>query len=221
MADPDSIKKVPIGTEAELSYDEKGHPIAPDIFPPAEWLERLKAEYSGQHGGETLPAGCDVDRMAIAVLTLNVDESTEILESLLVTQKDDYTIDQKMLSRVRELLRGNKACEMEQGEWAYEICKRAGLYHNWSPYAEVRAVTLPYDDADEPCESFRAYFLGYFWVCVCTCVNTCKPLEYALGEATVLIIHSLRATSTRHWHSRERRAGPTCSHGSRYGLAPP
>jgi hypothetical protein len=79
-----------------------------------------------------------------------------------------------MLARVRELIQGHESCGMEQGEWAYEVCKRAGLCHNWSPYAEVRAVTLPYDDPDEACESFRAYLLGYFWVCVCTMVNTCE-----------------------------------------------
>ena len=79
-----------------------------------------------------------------------------------------------MLARLRELIQGNEHCEMERGDWSYEVCKRAGLYANWSPYAEVRAVTLPYDDPDEPCESLRAYLLGYFWVCVCTSVNTCK-----------------------------------------------
>ncbi|CRK29239.1 hypothetical protein BN1723_018384, partial [Verticillium longisporum] len=99
--------------------------------------------------------------MVAAILTLNEDESVQVLEDLLVSQREDYTIDRQMMERLRELIRGNKACDMEQGEWAYEVCKRAGLCNNWSPYAEVRAVTLPYDDADEACESFRAYVLGY------------------------------------------------------------
>ncbi|KFA54222.1 hypothetical protein S40293_08147 [Stachybotrys chartarum IBT 40293] len=141
-------------------------------FPPTEWLERLKAEYSGQHGGETLPAGCDLDRMASSILTINVEDSVNVLQGLLKSQKDDYTIDRKMMARFSELIEGSEACEMKEGEWAYEVCRRAGLCHNWSPYAEVRAVTLPYDDAEEACESFRAYLLGYFWVCVCTSVNT-------------------------------------------------
>jgi hypothetical protein len=59
---------------------------------------------------------------------------------------------------------------------AYLCCKTAGKMQNWSPYAEVRAVTLPYDDPEEPCESVRAYVLGFFWVCVCTAVNTCEFL---------------------------------------------
>ncbi|RBQ73080.1 hypothetical protein VDGD_06060 [Verticillium dahliae] len=175
-ADNDRVSGLPldkIDHTVDIEQDDRKNEIdAEDQFPPEGWFERLKAEYTGQHGGETLPAGCDPDRMVAAILTLNEDESVQVLEDLLVSQREDYTIDRQMMARLRELIRGNKACDMEQGEWAYEVCKRAGLCHNWSPYAEVRAVTLPYDDADEACESFRAYVLGYFWVCVCTAVNT-------------------------------------------------
>lgn len=165
-----------IKIEPYIEYAEKpGQPTSPDTFPPLEWLDRLKAEYTGQHGGETLPAGCDPDRMARAVLTYEPEEAVEILKDMLVEQKDDYTIDQRMLARVRELVRGHAACEMKMGDWSYEVCKRAGLCHNWSPYVEVRAVTLPYDDVEETCESLRAYLLGYFWVCACTGINTCEP----------------------------------------------
>lgn len=173
----------PAKLESVVEYDEKTNHLDPsEDSPPSEWLERLKAEYTGQHDGETLPAGCDPDRMARAVLTLSEAEAAQYLEQMLVEQKDDYTIDQRMLARVRELLRGYKGCGMEQGEWSYELCKRAGLCYNWSPYAEVRAVTLPYDDPEEACESFRAYFLGYFWVCVCTLINTCGFLSPQLRD---------------------------------------
>lgn len=181
-ADNDRVSGLPLDKTdhtIDIEQDDRKNEIdAEDQFPPEGWFERLKAEYTGQHGGETLPAGCDPDRMVAAILTLNEDESVQVLEDLLVSQREDYTIDRQMMARLRELIRGNKACDMEQGEWAYEVCKRAGLCHNWSPYAEVRAVTLPYDDADEACESFRAYVLGYFWVCVCTAVNTCKLSSY-------------------------------------------
>jgi OPT family small oligopeptide transporter len=177
--DPESPGSNPLYGKDEILIDHAEKPLHINgggdgpSFPPIDWLERLKGEYTGQHGGETLPAGCDPDRMASAVLTLNVDQAVEVLQSLLVSQRDDYTIDQVMLARVRELVDGGaKGCGMAEEDWAYEVCKRAGLCHNWSPYAEVRAVTLPYDDPEEPCESVRAYILGYFWVCVCTAVNT-------------------------------------------------
>lgn len=143
---------------------------------PNEWLLRFIDEYSGKHDGqsETLPAGCDPERAAAAVLSLNEDESVRILTELVETSQNDYTIDTNLLRRCAELAEGNIACGMEQGEWAYVTCKTAGLIHNWSPYAEVRAVTVPYDDPDEPCESIRAYAVGMFWVVVATAVNTCE-----------------------------------------------
>lgn len=149
-----------------------------DIWPgrwqaPEEWLTRFIEEYSGQHTGETLPAGSDPHRIAAAVFTMGEDESTIILNSIIKDHRQDYTFDQSVMHQLTKLVEGNEKCEMEHGEWTYQICKAAGLMHNWSPYAEVRAVTLPYDDHEEACESIRAYVLGFFWVCVCTAVNTC------------------------------------------------
>ncbi|KAF3765425.1 hypothetical protein M406DRAFT_78222 [Cryphonectria parasitica EP155] len=140
--------------------------------PPEEWLVRLKEGYTGRHGGETLPPGSDPDRVAEAIFTMNEEDSVDFLKTVLVNHQHDYSFDVNLMQRCRELVEGHGACAMEQGDWAYETCKTAGLIHNWSPYTEVRAVTIPYDDPSEPCESFRAYFLGMFWVCVCTAVNT-------------------------------------------------
>jgi hypothetical protein len=148
--------------------------VGPELWaPPQEWLERLVSEYAGQHDGEALPPGSDPNRVALSILTLSEEESVKTMEKFTMTQKNDYTVDHTLLQRLEELIEGNEACGMERGEWAYQTCKRAGIIHNWSPYAEVRAVTLPYDDPDEPCESFRAYILGFFWVIVVTAVNTC------------------------------------------------
>ncbi|KAH6711880.1 oligopeptide transporter 2 [Leptodontidium sp. MPI-SDFR-AT-0119] len=141
---------------------------------PDEWHQRLVAEYSGQHDGksETLPAGSDPERVATAILTLNEEESLKILKDLVENCHNDYTIDHVLIERCKELLEGSAACELGHDDWAYVICKTAGTVHNWSPYAEVRAVTLPYDDPEEPCESIRAYVVGFFWVCVASAVNT-------------------------------------------------
>ncbi|KAE9363835.1 oligopeptide transporter 2 [Stipitochalara longipes BDJ] len=164
-----------------IGADEKridGYDLSPSLsdrwLPPEEWLDRFVQEYSGQHGGdsETLPAGANANRVATSVLTFNEEESVKILESLIEDHQTDYTIDHNLLLRCRDLIQGHTACEMEEGEWAYVVCKTAGLVNNWSPYAEVRAVTLPYDDPEEPCESIRAYVVGFFWVCCATAVNT-------------------------------------------------
>lgn len=144
--------------------------------PSQEWLERFIQEYSGKHGGdsEALPAGADPMRTATCVFTFNEEASVKILESLIEDHVEDYSIDKNLLVHCRELIQGPTACNMEEGDWAYTVCKTAGMVNNWSPYAEVRSVTLPYDDPEEPCESFRAYIVGFFWVCVATAVNTCE-----------------------------------------------
>lgn len=166
-----------------IDVHEKSDASSAQWVPPEEWVLRLIDEYSGRHGGdtETLPPGSDVNRVAAAIFSMNEEESVKILKSLIESQQQDYTFDHVQMHHIKQLVEGNEACEMDHGEWAYETCKTAGLMHNWSPYAEVRAVTLPYDDPDEPCESFRAYVLGFFWVCVCTAVNTCEPLCWSRG----------------------------------------
>lgn len=139
--------------------------------PPIAWLERLKADYTGQHDGETLPPGSDPDRVVEAVFTMNEPSSVEVLNFYINEHSTDYTFDRVLMGRIKDLVRGYKACDMEESEWDYQVCKTAGMIHNWSPYAEVRATTVPYDDMDEPCETVRAYILGFFWVCVCTALN--------------------------------------------------
>ena len=160
--------------DKRIAYDEKKELSAEPWTPPQDWIQRLIAEYDGQHDGEALPPGADIPRVATSILTLNEEQALETIHSYLRSQENDYTIDQKLLQRLGELTQGNEFCHMERGDWEYETCKMAGIVHNWSPYAEVRAVTLPYDDMEETCESFRAYVLGFFWVCVVTAVNTCK-----------------------------------------------
>lgn len=184
-----NIELSPVGAlEAKAARDDK-EKIAPLVrettvssttesldqwSPPKEWLLRFTDEYSGEHNGETLPPGSDPDRVAVNVFTLSEEQSIEILKETIDTHQQDYTFDKAFMARIKLMVQGNEVNGLEHGEWSYQVCKTAGIVHNWSPYTEVRSVTVPYDDPDEPCETFRAYVLGLFWVCVCTAVNTCE-----------------------------------------------
>ena len=141
---------------------------------PEDWYERLKDEYSGRHELESLPPGCDPDRFARAILTMNEHESVEILVGILNNLHNDYTFDLTQVDRMKDLIQVAEHNGLEYNEWAYQVCKMAGIFHNWSAYLEVRSCTLPYDDVEEPCETFRAYLVGFFWVIVMTAVNTCE-----------------------------------------------
>lgn len=208
---------------------------------PEEWLERFKSEYTGQHGGETLPPGSDPDRVAEAIFTMSVSQSVDRLRSIIVDQAQDYSFDTVLMRRCKDLVEGREACAMKQEEWEYYVCRTAGLIHNWSPYTEVRAVTLPYDDTDETCESVRAWVLGMFWVIVCTSVNTCEPelllytVSYAqcvrtfqgsdkavwcplvLGNLANRVLHSLRSPPAGHINPWCCSATAPGAHGPPHG----
>lgn len=170
--------------------DEKADPDAAGWSVPEEWIARFIDEYTGDHGGksETLPPGSDPELTARAVMTFHEDEAKKLLVERVNADHYDYNFDTVMMERLKMLIEGPEACGYEYNDWAYITSKTAGYIHNWSPYAEVRAVTIPYDDPAEPCESFRAYFLGFFWVIVVTAVNTCEsrrwrttPTEWRAG----------------------------------------
>lgn len=190
-----------------------------DRTPPEDWLERLKDEYSGQHEGESLPPGCDPDRFAIAILTMNEEQSVECLNGINNNLHNDYTFDSVQAVRMRELLGGSEACGLERSEWSYQVCKMAGIFHNWSAYLEVRACTLPYDDIDEPCETIRAYIVGFFWVIVMTAGDTCefdRILTWGLSSAQADKLPSLRSSSARYLYSQSSRSIALCPYGSKY-----
>lgn len=157
-------------------HDEKAQSPDQGWTVPEDWISRFIDEYTGEHGGqtETLPPGADPELTARAVLTYHQDEAVKMLEARINATDYDYNFDTVLMERMKVLVLGPEASVMEYGHWAYVTSKTAGFIHNWSPYAEVRAVTVPYDDPAEPCETFRAYFLGFFWVIIVTAVNTCK-----------------------------------------------
>ncbi|KAF3986162.1 hypothetical protein FT663_04996 [Candidozyma haemuli var. vulneris] len=56
-------------------------------------------------------------------------------------------------------------------DWDLQIRTEAALVAYWSPYAEVRAVTDPFDDPETPCETFRVYVIGIIWVVLGTVIG--------------------------------------------------
>ena len=65
-----------------------------------------------------------------------------------------------MMTKIRRLVQGYKAADMEESDWLFDLKTEAAILHYHSPYPEVRAVTDPFDDPSIPVETFRAYVLG-------------------------------------------------------------
>ncbi|GEQ68738.1 hypothetical protein JCM33374_g2406 [Metschnikowia sp. JCM 33374] len=56
-------------------------------------------------------------------------------------------------------------------DWELQVKTEAGIIEFHSPYAEVRGVTEPYDDADLPCETLRVYIVGIIWTAIGAFIN--------------------------------------------------
>ncbi|GEQ68734.1 hypothetical protein JCM33374_g2402 [Metschnikowia sp. JCM 33374] len=56
-------------------------------------------------------------------------------------------------------------------DWDLQVRTEAGIIEFHSPYAEVRAVTEPYDDAELPCETLRVYIVGIIWTALGSFIN--------------------------------------------------
>ena len=186
--------------------------------PPDEWLARFIDSYTGEHSGETLPPGADVVRTALAVFTMNEEDSLVYLKGFLQEFHNDYTINTDFQQYIRDLVLGHEHCQLSYSDWAYETSRVAGVCDNWSPYAEVRAVLLPYDDPGMACETLRAYVIASFWTIVGTFVNVCEYHRVDTGGVADSV-NSLQPTSARYRFPRFPRPavdGPDGPWGGRH-----
>ena len=76
------------------------------------------------------------------------------------------------MTKIRQLVLGYKASDMDVSEWEFELKVEAAMIHFHSPYPEVRSATQPFDDPSEPVETFRAYFMGLCLVSGSSALNT-------------------------------------------------
>ena len=82
-------------------------------IPSTNWIQRFLVDYTGEHAGETLPAGTDPERCAYSVLTMDETAAVDHLKYVIVEHADDYTFDTAFMARIKELILGNTHCGME------------------------------------------------------------------------------------------------------------
>ncbi|EER36148.1 hypothetical protein CTRG_00888 [Candida tropicalis MYA-3404] len=56
-------------------------------------------------------------------------------------------------------------------DWSLQLRLEAALIDVWSPYPQVRTVTVPYDDPEVPVETFRVYLIGIIWTAIGAVIN--------------------------------------------------
>lgn len=150
-------------------------------------VQALEAKLGGDVEGLIAPMD-DVEYVMDKIEAMTVEEAQEILRTMLEEHEYDYNFAQSLRDQITTLLRGPPENDSTGGDWATEIKTVAALNRFYSPYPEVRAITTPDDDADMPCETLRAHFLGLVWAVIGQSTNSLFNSRFpsiSLGSAVV------------------------------------
>ena len=61
---------------------------------------------------------------------------------------------------------------MAEADWSFHIRAEAAIIYFYSPYPEVRSVTVPWDDETTPCETIRVYVIATIFIMGSTALNS-------------------------------------------------
>lgn len=89
-----------------------------------------------------------------------------------VDEKKDSNDNQEVISLgTSGELEANESKTHEVTDWPLQVKLEAAMIAYHSPYAEVRAVTDPFDDPTLPVETLRVYILGLVWTAIGSFIN--------------------------------------------------
>lgn len=120
-------------------------------------------------------------------MEMSSNEAIEILRETIKHHDDDLNFPQTVMDKIENLVNyGPAAINGDEEGFIREAKIEATLIYWYSPYPEVRAVTVPFDDTEEPCDTPRAYLLGLVWAVVGTGVN--QFLAHASPALPLLLV---------------------------------
>lgn len=182
-----SLEAVAVGLTSEQKFYilrrlEFGHLESLDDLPPQAtfMLEKISTleineaveilrEFLKQHGSDMNISHELVLFIERLVEGQTSDSSSSKTEDASQDEKKDEAVER--LEPIGPSLSGGSGFEKEIFDWELQTKTEAGMIAFWSPYAEVRAVTDPYDDPNIPCETWRVYFLGLVWTVLSCIIN--------------------------------------------------
>ncbi|KAI5959449.1 OPT6 [Candida theae] len=149
----------------------------------------------GDYPIQALPEGAEY--IIEIINRMDVSEAIEILRNALVEHKNDVNFlqeDYHLLERLVHLIPQHEGEEEDKSsinsdenishefnknktylhisDWSLQSRLEATLIHYHSPYPEIRAITDPIDDTEIFVETFRCYFIGFFWTLVGSIINS-------------------------------------------------
>lgn len=128
------------------------------------------------------------------IVSRTIPQARAILIAAVEEHKGDPCLAHNKLEYLQKLLKDTDPTESSPSKamcLTYTLKFEAFLIHDWSIYPEVRAVTRPFDEAEEDCETFRVYFLAILWSCLGAAMDTFFVTRYpsiALDAGSILIM---------------------------------
>lgn len=173
--------------------------VAGDFTNEQKYFVLKRLEYDHLLTLEDLPPGATF--MLEKINQLEIPEALDILREYLKEHDGDVNISTHQYDNIQELVNNSSAVHSNlkasfkdyddtkkgsveeavfssgslesdpSADWALKVKTEAGMIAYWSPYAEVRAVTDPYDDPTVPCETLRVYIIGLVWMVLGAFIN--------------------------------------------------
>ena len=187
------------GDEILPVTDEKEGLPRPDGPLSETQRQQLLARYGRKAEEDDIAPAKDVQMILDKVIAMDNEEALDVLVTAIEVHKADPNFPPWTMSKIRALIQGYKACDMSEEDWSFDIRTEAAILKYHSPYPEVRSVTDPFDDPDTPCETFRAYVLGIFFMCGSTCLNTFFSQRQPAISLSSLIMQLLVAPLGMAW----------------------
>ena len=135
-------------------------------------IEILKEAIPRHDHDLNFPDGlCDRYRTIVTKWEANKYTENATFSIPLKNDKDTGTVANEEIVAVNSSVRDDER-PPEFEDWGFQARMEALLIAYWSPYPEVRAISDPFDDPNERCETFRAYTISIVWQGIGTFINT-------------------------------------------------
>ncbi|KAH9904900.1 oligopeptide transporter 2 [Xylariomycetidae sp. FL2044] len=216
--------KPEIGQVVEAMKDE-GQPMM------QEQRQRVAMRYGWQaEGDRSASSSSDVEYILDRVASMGETEAVDILVDAISQHADDPNFPAGSLAHMRRLVAGPKAYQradskdvepdtgaaaaagtaVTEEDYLFDLKTEAAIYHNHSPYPEMRSVTRPEDDPETPVETNRGLFPGPPAIGISHIVMQLLIAPCGLFLARVLPDWGITVAGTRHslnpgpWNFKEQ-----------------
>ncbi|KAK9463202.1 OPT oligopeptide transporter protein-domain-containing protein [Lipomyces oligophaga] len=104
-------------------------------------------------------------------LEMTLSQALEVINQTIEDHFGDVNFDDTVYERLLQLAQGPDSYGFPYETYELHARLEAVVIFHHSPYAEVRAVTDPFDDPTIPVETIRAYVIGSIWVAIASFIN--------------------------------------------------